>query len=100
MGGFDLEYQFPKDVLLTGLHIHHGRRGENGPIVIDSGLQTTADTDGRGRIAFRVPASSLETLEALQELLDDPRAFYINLHTGAHPGGALRGQLHRNRSAR
>lgn len=103
VGGFallDVEYRFPGDVLLTGLHVHRGPEGENGPIVIDSGLRTTADADGRGRIAFRIPAASIDGLETLQTIMDDPRAFYINLHSGTHPGGALRGQLHRGRSAR
>jgi hypothetical protein len=33
------------------------------------------------------------TLEAIGEILRNPRAFYVNLHTESNPDGFMRGQL-------
>jgi hypothetical protein len=49
------------------------------------------DADGRGNIT-RVVSGSAATLQAI---LDNPRGYYVNLHTTTppHPGGAVRAQL-------
>src|SRR5919112_6305376 len=31
---FNVSYQFPGEVRITGLHIHRGRAGDNGPVLI------------------------------------------------------------------
>jgi hypothetical protein len=30
----------------------------------------------------------------LQAILDNPRGYYVNLHTSVNPGGAMRQQMH------
>ena len=35
---FNVTYRFPARFELTGLHIHSGRAGENGPVTIDSAI--------------------------------------------------------------
>ena len=99
---FEIDYRFHGGVTFSGLHIHRGRAGENGPIVIDSGLAfdfiSDTDVDGRGRVVFRVPVRSTTELEIIEEIRDDPGSFYVNLHTTAHPSGALRGQLQGSRT--
>ena len=63
---------------VTGAHIHAGAAGANGSVVINFNAQllgTTIDSD----------AASITPANAAQ--------WYVNVHTGAHPGGAIRGQL-------
>ena len=89
---FYFNYAFPGSVTISGLHVHQGAKGANGGIVVDSGTNEPADADGVGNLT-KVIAGSPTTLQAI---LDNPRAYYVNLHTTtpAHPGGALRAQLH------
>jgi hypothetical protein len=92
---FEIEYRFPASVTINGLHVHEGAAGVAGPVVLSSGLTATTDTDGRGRLVFKVPATSVAEIGIMQAILDDPARFFIDLHTGAYPEGALRGPLHR-----
>ena len=55
---FALGYQFSRSVTLTGLHIHLGGVGENGPVVIDSQLSETAVPDGNGNLVIATPLLS------------------------------------------
>ena len=73
-------------------HIHRGVAGVNGGIVVDlfdgppstRRLFTQFDT-GALRPPFTNPA----------EICANPAGFYVNYHTEAFPGGAIRGQLTR-----
>lgn len=87
---FYVNYAFPGAVTITGLHVHQGAKGANGPVVIDSGVTSFTDADGQGNITTVVAGTSPATLQAI---LDAPRSYYVNLHTSANPGGALRDQL-------
>lgn len=70
----------------TAAHIHRGRRGKNGPIIIT----LTAPSGGD-------PGASSGCLDADLNLLADirkrPSRYYANVHTANFPGGAIRGQL-------
>jgi hypothetical protein len=91
---FDAGYQCPTAVTLTGLHIHSGATGENGPVVIDSGLGSTVDSDGAGNVTpTSATLTTPEQIATLNGLVDTPHLFYIDLHTAANPGGAMRGQV-------
>ena len=76
---------------ISGLHVHQAE-GTNGGIVVDSGTNEPADADGVGNLT-KVVAGSPATLQAI---LDNPRGYYVNLHTTtpAQSGRALRAQLH------
>jgi CHRD domain len=101
---FDVNYRFPigTTVTLTGLHLHNAAVGVNGPIVIDSGLNTTTRAvtvpGGTGNI-FRIaeiPSTDTAGIAALTGLMADPTQFYINMHTSVNLGGVMRGQLSKN----
>ncbi|MBI4482669.1 MAG: CHRD domain-containing protein [Acidobacteria bacterium] len=97
---FDVDYRFPGAKTLTGLHIHNGAAGVNGPIRISSGLASTADSDGVGNISRRIeiPSGDAAGLATLQDMLDNPDLYYVNLQTATSPEGAIRAQLETLRS--
>jgi len=67
----------------TAAHIHRGVAGEAGPVVVPLRAPSTgARTD------------TVHVDKALaQEILRTPSAFYVNVHNGDFPAGAVRGQL-------
>jgi hypothetical protein len=87
---FYINYRFPGSVTLTGLALHQGARGSNGPVVLDAGIGTVTDTDGRGNLTKVVSGASASLLQAL---LSSPRGYYVDLTTSTNTGGALRDQL-------
>lgn len=69
----------------TQSHIHEGAAGVAGPVVVPldvDGFQESSEGCATGQDAA-----------LLQRIIDNPAAFYVNVHTEAHPGGAVRGQL-------
>jgi hypothetical protein len=62
-------------------HIHRGKKGLQGPNVIN----------------FQLPDKPKDCVKAdaalLKEIAAGPDGFYVNLHTGKYPTGAIRGQL-------
>jgi hypothetical protein len=70
----------------TLAHIREQKAGVNGPIV----LQLTPPSAGN-------PGISSECVSVAKDLGNrtrkNPEQFYVNVHTGEFPGGAIRGQL-------
>lgn len=66
----------------TLAHIHRGAAGVPGPVVVDFNVNTLAGGQATG------VAQSL-----INEILANPSGFYVNVHNGDFPGGAIRGQL-------
>ena len=65
-------------------HIHRSPVGEaGGPIVV----QLEPPTDGDSEDCMAIAP------ELARSLLDNPAAYYVNVHNEDHPGGAVRGQL-------
>jgi uncharacterized protein (TIGR03437 family) len=95
---FDVNYRgFPEGTVFTGLHIHRGAAGTNGPVTIDSGLrgQVAADASGNGVLHYEneVDLNRAGALDTVNLLINNPSQTYMNLHTAAFPGGAARGQM-------
>lgn len=67
----------------TGLHVHQGAAGAEGPIVIDLTRPDTNSTRG----CMAIPEGALERVVAA------PGDFYVDVHTAEPPGVAARGQL-------
>ena len=69
----------------TMAHVHVGTSGVAGGIVI---TLPTPDAEGFAEDCVTGLDSTL-----LQSILDDPAGFYVNVHNGEFPDGAIRGQL-------
>ena len=61
-------------------HIHQGPKGTDGPIVVVLS-PTTSHT------------CTTVTPMVASGIASNPSGYYVNIHTGQYPGGAIRGQL-------
>ena len=71
-----------KGVEGTAAHIHMGAAGKNGPVIVP--LTKAGDT-------YTAPAGA--KLNADQMNAFKAGELYVNVHSAAHPGGEVRGQL-------
>lgn len=88
---------------ITQSHIHIGAKGTNGPVVVflfgfvaapgveNNGILAEGDITAANLIA-RPAISFRATMPELVAKLRDGGA-YVNVHTVAHPGGEVRGQV-------
>ncbi len=65
----------------SAAHIHKGRKGVAGPVVIPFGA---------GYLAKGCQKAAKSVIEAIET---NPNRYYVNIHNARYPGGALRGQL-------
>jgi hypothetical protein len=68
-------------------HIHENVAGKNGPIVVNLIAPGTGNPGASSRCL-----SGLDPA-VVQRIRNAPSNFYVNVHTGAFPAGAVRGQL-------
>jgi len=68
----------------TAAHVHRGVRGVAGPVVVDFSSQLPNPTSA---------GCIISTPALATEIAGNPAGFYVNVHTGEFPGGAVRGQL-------
>jgi hypothetical protein len=79
----------------TMAHIHHGAPGVAGPVLIPffmSPLPATDSISGTLSQTDVTPADGIGTVAQVALAIQAGDA-YVNIHTGAHPAGELRGQL-------
>lgn len=78
------------DLPATAAHIHPGEAGVAGDPIVTLGAPEEVDASGIGLATgcVRNVARSL-----LRDIKRNPDQFYVNVHTTAFPGGAVRGQL-------
>jgi hypothetical protein len=83
---------FPSTAVVNIAHIHSGAVGVAGPILV----HTTTNpgevvlTNGAGNFTRNGITMSAATA---QSIIDNPAAFYFNVHTTLNPGGVMRAQL-------
>ncbi len=73
-----------------GAHVHEAPVGENGPIVQPLPVPSDEADERNGRSGSCFPADALLDLD---ELVEDPAGYYVNVHTTEYPAGIVRGQL-------
>lgn len=84
---FYVNYRFRSSVTIQSLGVYQGGRGANGPLVLDAGTGSLADSDGRGNLTKVVSGVSASVAQAL---LANPHDYYMQLNTSL---GSLRAQL-------
>jgi hypothetical protein len=75
----------------TAAHIHRGVSGVNGGIVVTLAPPPSPPAAGNPGASSGCVSALASALVA--EIRRNPTAFYINVHNGTFPDGAVRGQL-------
>ena len=70
-------------------HIHSGARGVEGPVAI-----TLFGATNLTRTVKHVGGCARASRALIDAIKDEPRSYYVNVHTPRYEGGAIRGQLH------
>lgn len=83
---------FPATTTITAAHIHEAAVGVNGPVRVNTGVASDVPLSG-GAGSFTKNAVNVTDLTIIQRILDNPSAFYFNVHSAANPGGVIRAQL-------
>ena len=86
---------FPPGTTTVGAHIHPGVAGVNGPVIINAGPSPTASVVLANGSAEFTSAPQLVPPAVMQGIIDNPSAYYFNVHSPVNPGGYARGQLSR-----
>lgn len=75
------EFKVAKVGTLMAAHIHKGRAGVAGPVVVPLGA------------AYKAKGCIKTTSAFAAAIKKTPSAYYVNVHNAKYPAGALRGQL-------
>jgi hypothetical protein len=67
----------------TAAHIHVAPVGEPGPVVVPLAAPTSGTSSGCAEVERAL----------IKAIIQNPGAYYVNVHNAAFPGGAVRGQL-------
>lgn len=84
---------FPTSTAITLAHIHKAAAGANGSVVV--GIKT----DAPNPIALTTGGTTIAKADIdvdpalMQQIIDDPAGYYVNVHSAANGGGVVRGQL-------
>jgi hypothetical protein len=65
----------------TAAHIHKGRKGVAGPVVIPLGA------------TYKIKGCQKSRKALIEAIETNPNRYYVNIHNARYPAGAIRGQL-------
>ena len=86
---------FPGDTRVVGAHIHPGRAGVNGSVVVGTPITGAAPLPlSGGTVEYHIAGLPVDAV-TLQGLISNPAGYYFNVHSPLNPGGFARGQLTR-----
>jgi hypothetical protein len=83
---------FPAGTTLTGAHIHPGRAGSNGGVIVQLGVAEGDIVLASGSGSFSKNGVNVPA-ETAQNMINDPAGCYFNVHTQLNRSGAVRGQI-------
>jgi hypothetical protein len=78
------EIKVSKVQTIMAAHIHKGKSGVAGPVVVPFGK------------VFKAKGCTTTTAAIAAAIQRNPAAYYVNVHNAKFPAGALRGQLRAN----
>jgi hypothetical protein len=82
------------DAPVWGGHIHVGDAATAGGVVVTLfGGPILPRTDYPGTFTVSDCVTTTASSAQLADIVDNPTAYYVNLHNDVYPGGAIRGQL-------
>ena len=82
---------FPAGTTINLMHIHQGAAGCQCPVVVNSNIASgNVLASGSGSVSS---TNQPVTPEIAQAILNNPAAFYFNVHSTVNPGGVARAQL-------
>jgi hypothetical protein len=73
----------------TAAHVHEAAVGAAGPVL----FALPVPGGGAGERVFETPCVPDLDQDLIDEVFANPAGYYVNVHTAAHPDGAIRGQL-------
>jgi hypothetical protein len=87
---------FPNSTTVVAAHIHSAGAGVNGPVIVNTGIVAASPVAVQNGVAtFTVSGISVPAA-TIQNIVNNPAAFYFNVHSPTNPGGFARGQLVRS----
>lgn len=89
---FKTQINNPNHETFIAGHVHQAPVGVPGPIVVPLFVSPSPPTSARHIKQSGTATPNAGTTGA--DLCQNPSAYYVNYHTTAFPGGAIRGQLH------
>jgi hypothetical protein len=95
---FRVQYNAETPQTFTAMHIHRGAAGVAGPVVVDSRFGPQVEASGQGSLFRSNVITDPMTLAVIEDIMENPGGYYLNIHSTTNPAGIIRGQLESDQS--